>query len=163
MVKINRKVEYALIALKHLHQAADEVVTAKELCDQYQLPFDVVSKVLQSLAASGMVRSLQGAHGGYQLADRLDRYSFYDLNETLVGPMQYAYCLTDHDASRCALTGTCTVIAPVIQLSDRIEELYRTVTVADLVAVDDDRADVVRMRHAATADDLRPTSASAAS
>ena len=38
---MNRKIEYALIALKYMrHKNADEVTSAKEICAMYEIPFD---------------------------------------------------------------------------------------------------------------------------
>ena len=97
MIKISRKVEYALMALQHMHgQPPEQVVSAKDLCATYRVAFPVLSKVLQNLAAAGVLRSAQGAHGGYQLARPLSDVTFGELSAAVVGPMQFAYCL-HHD------------------------------------------------------------------
>ncbi len=99
MNKINRKVEYALIALKHMRsKQPGEMTTVKELSGLYKCPFEATSKVLQTLAQHGMLRSEQGAHGGYQLVKDLHRISLYELMETIVGPVEIAKCLHERDS-----------------------------------------------------------------
>ncbi len=65
MFKINRKIEYALIALKYMsHKAPGQITSAKEICDMYNTPFDPTSRVLQIMAQHGIVQAEQGAKGG---------------------------------------------------------------------------------------------------
>ena len=80
MNKINRKVEYALIALKHMRgKAPGELTSAKEISSIYGSPFDVTARVMQVLTQKNILRSEQGAHGGYQITKDLNRVSVYDL------------------------------------------------------------------------------------
>lgn len=141
MLKIHRKLEYALLALQHMRMAgaadgADRLVTARELCRVHPMSFDVLSKVLQRLAQIGVLVSEQGAQGGYRLRADLDRLSLYALSEALVGPMRFATCMDDR--CDCQLTGSCTIISAVVNLAKRIERLYRGVTVGELLASDED-------------------------
>ena len=147
MIKISRKVEYALMALQHMHrQPPDQVVSAKDLCAAYRIAFPVLSKVLQNLAAAGVLRSAQGAHGGYQLARPLSDVTFGALSEAVVGPMQFSYCL-HRDRVRCQLAECCNVISPVIRLSNRIEELFHNMSLEELLQADEPREAAVRARH----------------
>ena len=147
MVKISRKVEYALMALQHMRsQPESHVVSAKDLCDAYQVSFEVLSKVLQNLAAAGVLRSAQGARGGYQIARPLDQVSFFELNEAVLGPMQFAYCL-HHDSVRCQLAGSCNVISPIVRLSNRIEELFHGLTVDELLQAAEPQEASIRARY----------------
>ena len=47
MLKISRKVEYALIALRHFHgQDMGKLTSAKELAQTYGVPQELLAKVL---------------------------------------------------------------------------------------------------------------------
>ena len=147
MIKISRKVEYALMALQHVHrQPPDQVVSAKDLCATYRVAFPVLSKVLQNLAAAGVLRSAQGARGGYQLARPLSEVTFGELSEAVVGPMQFSYCL-HRDRVRCQLAECCNVISPIVRLSDRIEELFYSMSLEELLHADEPREAEIRARH----------------
>ena len=136
MNKINRKVEYALVALKHMRaKAPGELTTVKELTVLYGCPFEITSRVMQALARKGLLRSTAGAHGGYQLTKDLHRVSFYELNEMLLGPMAVAKCLqhVDVDAEGCGMRETCNIVSPVQTLSRKLGEFYKALSLAELL------------------------------
>ena len=147
MVKISRKVEYALMALQHMRgQPAEQVVSAKDLCATYRVAFPILSKVLQNLAAAGVLRSAQGAHGGYQLARPLTDVTFGELSEAVLGPMQFSYCL-HRDRVRCQLAECCNVISPIVRLSNRIEELFYSMSLEELLHAEEPQEAAIRARH----------------
>lgn len=134
MFKINRRVEYALIALKYMQQQpASKLTPAKEICEMYHTPFDPTSRVLQLMTQAGILRAEYGAHGGYQVAQDLSKISMYDLTEIIVGPIEIANCFHGH-YSRCELTGHCNVISPMLQLNEKLHELLTNTKVTDLIS-----------------------------
>lgn len=135
MNKINRKVEYALIALKHMRaKVPGELTTAKELSTVYGAPFDVISRVLQTLGKKGLVRSEQGAHGGYQIAKDLTRVSFFELNEMILGPVSLAKCLHDEpNQPPCEIRGRCNIVSPLLTLNRRLVEFYRSLSLVEIL------------------------------
>jgi len=134
MFKINRKLEYALMALKYMHsKQPGELSTVKEMCESTKSPFDVMARVLQGLAQKGVLRAEHGAHGGYQIIKDLTKLSVLELTEMILGPVQFADCLGD-DMS-CGLTAACNVISPIMHLNERLKDLYRKMSVRELIAV----------------------------
>lgn len=133
MFKINRRVEYALIALKYMRQNTEgKLTSAKEICETYQTPFDPTSRVLQLMTQAGILSAEHGAHGGYRIVKDLSRISMFDLTEIIVGPIEIANCFHGH-YSRCELTGHCNVISPMLQLNEKLHELLKTTKVTDLI------------------------------
>lgn len=133
MVKLSRKMEYALISLKHLHhKRAGELTSAKEISNQYGVPFDVVSRVLQTLNQAGIVKSIQGVQGGYHLLKDLSEVSFHNLIEVIEGPLMLVKCIHDNDS--CELAKSCNIISPVALLNDKIIDFYKTIKIADLIS-----------------------------
>src|SRR6476620_12741582 len=95
MNKINRKVEYALMALKHMRaKTPGELTSAKEICDLYGAPFDGMSRVLQILGQNGILKSEQGAQGGYQITRDLTKVSLQEIIEAISGKIEIAKCLS---------------------------------------------------------------------
>lgn len=136
MNKINRKVEYALMGLKHMRaKQPGELTSAKEVSLQYGCPYEATSKVLQVLANSGLVRSEQGAHGGYQLVRDLNKVSMYELMEIMGGPVEIAKCISGKvkEEKSCDLHGTCNVMSPISILNRRLVEFYRSLMLGDLL------------------------------
>src|SRR5262249_60727120 len=68
MLKLSKKADYGLIALKHLVVHGPESSSAKEIAEMYGIPRPLLSKILQKLAKNGFLRSEQGTNGGYRLA-----------------------------------------------------------------------------------------------
>jgi len=133
---MNRKVEYALIGLKHMRsKPPGELTTIKEISGLYGSPFDATSRVMQILAQKGILRSEQGAHGGYQITRDLARVSFYEIMEMILGPMAVAKCLHEEQGgeSACELRDTCNIVSPVTALNRKLIEFYRSLTVAELL------------------------------
>ena len=133
MNKINRKVEYALIGLKHMRaKQPGELTSVKEIASLYGCPFEATSKVMQTLAGRGLIRSEQGAHGGYQLVRDLNRVSLYEIMEMVVGPVEIAKCLHESDNS-CDLKNTCNLVSPITTLNRRLVEFYKSLSVGEIL------------------------------
>jgi Rrf2 family protein len=132
-MKLNRKLEYALMALKYLDsKGGEELATAKEMSARFGAPFDVISRVLQILASRGILKSEQGAHGGYLVSGRLEDVSFFELAEMILGPMGMVRCL-HKPLGRCDLTDKCNIVSPVSYLNSRLMEFYKGLTVKEII------------------------------
>ena len=62
MFRLSKKADYGLIALKHLAQHSDVSVSAREIAAQYQLPAELLAKVLQRLARKRLLVSHPGIY-----------------------------------------------------------------------------------------------------
>jgi Rrf2 family protein len=64
------KADYALISMKHLaiRQDAGSSSSAREIAESYEIPLELLAKVLQRLVRSRLLISVQGTRGGYRLA-----------------------------------------------------------------------------------------------
>ena len=133
MFKINRKIEYALIAVKHMSlKSPGQLTSAKEICDIYHTPFDPTSRVLQIMAQQGILNAEQGAKGGYQIIRDLSKIPFKELSDMIIGPIEITNCFHG-DYSHCEMTHTCHIIAPMLNLNEMINKLFSTIMVSDLI------------------------------
>lgn len=130
MVKLSRKMEYALIALKYL-SVAEALTSAKELSQRYQIPFDVVSRVLQILNQNDVVKSAQGINGGYKLIKPLNSITFYELAEMIEGPMYLVKCMQGEGG--CEIKDTCSITNPLQVLNQKINLFFKTILISDLL------------------------------
>ncbi len=134
MFKINRKIEYALIALKHMSlKHPGQLTTAKEICDIYSTPFDPTSRVLQIMSQFEILQAEQGAKGGYQIVKDLTKVTMKELSDMIIGPIEIATCFHG-DYSHCEITHSCHIIAPMLNLNEEIKNLFSTIKVASLIA-----------------------------
>lgn len=133
MLKVNRKVEYGLVALKHMmRKPKGQLTSVREICDNYGTPFDPVAHVLRILNAEGLVQSEQGAHGGYRLQDTAGPTSLAKLIEIIEGPMAFTECMREDDC-RCTMIDRCNIISPMQTLNDRLQDFLKSITLQDLL------------------------------
>ncbi len=134
MLKLNRKLEYALMALKVMvEKPAGELTTAAEVASGTGGAFDTVARVMQLMAQKEILHSEQGAHGGYVIVKDLRRLSFRELQEAVLGPSELVKCLSG--AKNCDLSPTCNILSPVQILNRRLDDFYDELRVADLLRI----------------------------
>jgi Rrf2 family protein len=134
MVRLSKKAEYGLIAIRHIAtKQHGELVTAKEIADAYRIPFDLVAKVLQRLTRSGLISSAQGVHGGYTLARNPDEISVSRIINAIEGtaPM-IARCMSDGPES-CGVFTVCTIKSPLTKVQANIERAFSSMTLSQIV------------------------------
>lgn len=133
MNKINRKLEYALMALKHMSQKIPgELTSAKEVSDSFHTPFDATARVMQQMAQKGgILRAEYGANGGYQITKDLAKVSIHDLVEIIEGPTALVKCL--HKEEPCEIQKTCNIVSPITNLNLKLTEFYKSVSLKDLL------------------------------
>ena len=134
MFKVNKKLEYALMALRHMSdKRPGELTSAKEICAVYKMPFDVASRVLQVLTQHQILKSEQGAHGGYLIQKDLSKITLLKLSEMILGPVQVANCLHEGSSHNCDLLSSCNIVSPMVKLNDKIKTFYNAISVNDLI------------------------------
>ena len=130
MLKISRKVEYALIALRHLQGLKkEELASAKELADAYGVPKELLAKVLQRLAKKNIIDAVKGPYGGYRLAIDPERMKLTEFFEIIEGPVGLVDCLTN---SECSLIDCCSIQDPIGKINNSIKLLFDKMTLAEV-------------------------------
>lgn len=133
MNRINRKVEYALMALRYLAQKpGGALVPAKEVSDSLRTPFDATAKVMQIMTNRGLLRSEQGAAGGYAITKDLSQVSLLELAEMIDGPQNLTKC-TQKSGEFCEIHKTCNVMNPLALLNQKLHGFYHSISLRDLL------------------------------
>ena len=133
MLKITKKVEYALIVLKYMRELPlGELHTTREICDKFHLPFDTTAKVMQSMNHQGLLKSLQGIKGGYVLNADLEKINFLGLVEIIEGRIPELFCETSKGGF-CHLTESCNIVAPVNRLNKKVRKFLSLLSVEELL------------------------------
>ena len=131
MLRLSKKADYALIAMKHLALRGDRgSSSAREIAEQFDIPIELMAKVLQRLVRRGLLGSHQGTHGGYQLARRPSQISVADVIQAIDGPVTVTACSSDD--SRCDQFEKCNVRDPLWKVRERILSALDECTIAEL-------------------------------
>ena len=135
MIQIPKKVEYALIALRHIAvQSNGSIVTAKEIADQYRIPYDVLAKVLQRLAKEGLISSHQGVHGGYTLARQPSEIHVSEVFHAIEGRQVVTLIQCEAESpENCSIHTTCTIKDPLVKIQGGINQMFEQMTVSEIV------------------------------
>src|SRR5438128_4159464 len=106
MLRLSKKADYALIAMKHLAVRGDRASSsAREIAEQFDIPIELMAKVLQRLVRRGLLASHQGTRGGYQLARGPSDISVADVIQAIEGPVTVTACSTEE--SQCMQYSKC--------------------------------------------------------
>ena len=133
MIKINRRVEYALMVLKLMKEKdALELTTAREVCDRFETPFDTTAKVMQLMNTSGILHSHKGVKGGYTLARDLSLISYIELVELIEGK---SFMMDCHEGP-CDLLHKCNISQPIKRLNDYLINIFNALSLNELLSED---------------------------
>ena len=133
MLRLSKKADYALIAMKHLAVRGDRgSSSAREIAELYAIPIELMAKVLQRLARSGLLQSQQGTRGGYLLARVPAQISVADVIQAIDGPVTVTACTTEE--GQCEQFAKCNVRDPLWKVRERIVRALGECTIAELAA-----------------------------
>lgn len=126
----SQTVEYALRAVVYL---ADEGAarTTPQIAAVTKVKAPYLAKVLQNLHRAGIVRSLRGLHGGFELARDPAELTIWDVVQSVDPIRRITTCPLELDSHR-------TVLCPLHKKMDAalatIEEAFKSSTLAQLLA-----------------------------
>ncbi len=136
MLRLSKKADYALMAMKHLALRTDRgsqgSSSAREIAEQYDIPIELMAKVLQRLVRHGLLASHQGTRGGYQLARTPAQISVADVIQAVDGPVTVTACSTEEGT--CEQFAKCNVRDPLWRVRERILSALGECTIAELAA-----------------------------
>ena len=134
MLRLSKKADYALIAMKHLALNGDGSSSAREIAGLYDIPIELLAKILQRLVRRGLLVSQQGTRGGYQLARVPLLISVADVIQAIDGPVTVTACSSDDEGSSCEQFAKCNVRDPLWRVRERILNALGECTIAELAA-----------------------------
>ena len=140
MLRLSKKADYALIAMKHLAQKREAgSSSAREIAEQYDIPIELMAKVLQRLVRTGLLTSQQGTRGGYALSRSSGSITVADVIQAIDGPFTVTSCSTENNS--CEQYGKCSIRDPLWRIKERIVAALGTVSLAEMAAEADGPAE----------------------
>jgi len=130
-LRLSKKADYALIALTDLASCApDASCSAREIAGRYDVPLELMAKVLQRLSKRDLLVSRHGTNGGYQLSRPANQISVGEVIQAIDGPILVTAC-SDEDES-CEQYAKCNIRDPLWQLKNRIAATLDAFTLQEL-------------------------------
>ena len=131
MLKLTRKLEYALIALRHMQDKGDTFISAKKISDMYLIPQELLAKTLQQMARLNYIKAAQGPRGGYRIRKGLTEISMTQFMEDLEGPIGIVDCNINSD---CIQLDNCNIRMPLKQINSNIRAIFNEIRVGDITS-----------------------------
>jgi len=132
-----QKTRYALRSLLYLAEShVGHPVRLAEIAETQQVPPKYLELIMLDLKKAGLVESVRGPKGGYQLARRPETISFGEIVRVMEGPIAlvpcasvnfYARCGDCHDEASCAIRRIFALVR------DRSAELLEGISLSDAV------------------------------
>jgi Rrf2 family protein len=149
MLRLTKKADYGLMALKFLAEHVDTVsLSAKDIAEAYGIPPPLLAKILQRLTKVGLLRSHAGMNGGYALSRDARDISAFEVIHAIDGSFFLTSC--GKGTSSCDLHDSCTIKEPLARVNESIADVLRNIRISDLV----DAGMAESARHAAAESQL---------
>ncbi len=131
MLRISKLTDYGTVLLAHLARNPNDVCSAADIAARTGIALPTASKLLKSLARSGLVRSTRGASGGYKLARKPGDISAADIIDALDGPVSITECSASD--SHCDIEEACSVGNAWQRINIAIRNALQDVSLVDLL------------------------------
>lgn len=132
---MTKRADYALLALSYLASCATDdpkrLVNTKEIADQFEIPMELLAKILQILAKNSLVASHPGPTGGYRLLRNPQEISVAEVIGLVDGPLSMMHCSNGHEAM-CKQYDRCTIRDPLAEIENRVKALLDEISLAEI-------------------------------
>ncbi len=130
MLKLSKKIDYGLMAIHYMviHNS-ESVANTKQIAEEYNIPVELLAKVLQKLAKKGLIVSQNGPKGGYSLGKAPNRITVAEVVEAIEGPIRIADC---YKMDGCLQMARCSIRTPIEKIQSSIIELLDKMTMAQI-------------------------------
>src|ERR1700736_1303959 len=131
MLKLTKKADYGLMAMKHLAgRAPHGACSAKDVAEAYGIPQEALAKILQRLVKAGLLHSQHGMNGGYTLARDPGTISAFEVIRAIDGPLFITSCITVR--GECDQTDRCTIREPLRKVNESIEAVLKRIKISHM-------------------------------
>jgi len=141
-MRITAKSDYAILALLHLGvDKANRPVQSRTIAAKQQIPHRFLEQILLNLKKAGMVRSVRGAKGGYQLAVSPGEINLKDAIEAVEGGI---HLLGNRENGATAVESDRRLLQTVwVEIEQSFLKNLSSVTLEDIIARQQQQRDVL--------------------
>ena len=130
MLKLSRKIDYALMSLVSL-ALSNKALSARSIAMQYGAPTAMIANILKELNTSGIIESRRGQSGGYLLAFPAEQVNIGHVMQAMNERVALVDCVSA-DCS-CAVFEKCPVKNPLIALHQQLVSFVKQMTLEQLI------------------------------
>ena len=131
-MRLTHLADYAVVMMTAAaRRPASARLSATELAEETGVPLPTAQKLMQRLAAHGLLTGTRGAGGGYALARPVSAISLADIVEAVEGPIAMTQCAdgVNHD---CILDAHCRVKPHMGVVGEKVRGALGAVSLQEL-------------------------------
>ena len=129
---ISKTALHALRAVAALAERPGEFQGASSIAERIGAPQNYLGKLLQGLIQAGIVTSMKGKGGGFQLARPPEEISLFDVVEPLDHVSRWEGCFMGKES--CSATTPCAMHDQWVAIRNGYLQMLKESTLADIVA-----------------------------
>lgn len=148
-MKLSTRGKYGLYAMFYLAAQAGNGPQPLKAIAETGVPEQYLEQLLGTLRRAGLVSTVRGVQGGYQLAREPSQITVRDIIDAMEGPVALADCLQAGEA--CLKSEGCPARMVWSRLTDQINELLQGITLKDMLKdmlLRETRKDILKGDHA---------------
>ena len=132
-MKLSTRGKYGLNAMVYLAQKAQEgPQPLRAIAQSNLLPDQYLEQLLGCLRKAGLVNTVRGAQGGYQLAKPAGEITVGHIIDAMEGPLQLSECAIESEPT-CPNSDICPTRRVWEYLTDSINSLLYSISLQDML------------------------------
>ena len=129
---LTKECDYAIRVIRALSDY--EKKTVKMVCDNEHVPHSFAYKILKKLERAGMVESVRGARGGYELSKELENISVIDIISAVNENLFINECLKPgNTCPHNSGDSSCKVHEKLLSIQDDLIDVLKETTMVGLL------------------------------
>ena len=130
-MKLSTRGKYGLYAMYYLAQHGGEGPQSLQSMTATGVPKQYLEQLLGNLRRAGLVSTVRGAQGGYQIAKPPEDISLLDIIDAMEGPIELSECTADEGS--CERSFGCPVRQVWRRLTDSINQELSQISLSSML------------------------------
>jgi Rrf2 family protein len=133
-MKLSTKGKYGVRALFEIARNYGKGPLAiKEIAERQKISLSYLEQILHKLGKAGIIESVRGPHGGYELPRKPADITIGDVVRALEGPIALSHCLEPGESTNCYRADDCVARMVWVRVGEKIEAALDSISFEDLL------------------------------
>jgi len=140
-MRIPTRTRYGLRAMVEIATGyPDKPISLRQVAKKQSLSIKYLEQLITPLKTAELVRSIRGVHGGYLIAKPPAEISLFEIYLALDGSVALVDCVANNN--RCPHQDSCTTQPLWAEMSDALEKILKSKSIASLLEEMSQKRDV---------------------
>lgn len=131
MMRFQTTSEYAIRILVYLGIHDADIISAKRLHEELNIPYKYLTRLMSRMERSGLLRSTRGKHGGFRLKKEQSAIYLHEVLNCIEGLDDLDRCMMGID--KCSIGGHCALHNYMISLKKKMKAQICSLTLEELI------------------------------